>query len=376
MATTMRRPGPGPGPAEMAPSRAALRKQRLLELENEQRLEDAEALKMTEEQRLSLFHSFRSVKFEWSDLDGMRSVRRRYNSPPPRTQCHPNPTPYSHSLHTQPQHQPYARPAHLQLAATTPIPIPAPAPSSAFAVLTNARLATFGADDTICVRASFPGTPATPFPDFPATPTPHSYLASPPPSAALTSPATPTPHSPSSSAKSKSPPSTGTRAKLIRTSKARKARSPVKGLFACAFPAPPPHTPASPASPPGIPHPHPHPIRVPLPPLAAVALDPRQRLAALLADPVARPIPIALPLGDGDADADGDGDEDEWVDEDEDAFGGDADEDVDADECALPTPRAGGWAFDAPLRVAVGSNLAGYSNEGDVEVEAGGKRKR
>jgi hypothetical protein len=32
-----------------------------------------------QEQRLSLFHSFRSVKFEWSDLDGMRSVRRRYN---------------------------------------------------------------------------------------------------------------------------------------------------------------------------------------------------------------------------------------------------------------------------------------------------------
>ncbi|KAJ6501296.1 hypothetical protein DFH09DRAFT_1102653 [Mycena vulgaris] len=38
--------------------------------ENEQRIEDAETLKMTEKQRLSLFHSFRSVKFEWSDLDG------------------------------------------------------------------------------------------------------------------------------------------------------------------------------------------------------------------------------------------------------------------------------------------------------------------
>ncbi|KAJ6535831.1 hypothetical protein DFH09DRAFT_1091607 [Mycena vulgaris] len=37
--------------------------------ENEQHIEDAETLKMTEEQRLSLFHSFRSVKFEWSDLD-------------------------------------------------------------------------------------------------------------------------------------------------------------------------------------------------------------------------------------------------------------------------------------------------------------------
>ncbi|KAJ7018211.1 hypothetical protein C8F04DRAFT_1152272 [Mycena alexandri] len=34
---------------------------------------------MTEEQRLLLLNSFRSVKFEWSDLDGMRSVRRQYN---------------------------------------------------------------------------------------------------------------------------------------------------------------------------------------------------------------------------------------------------------------------------------------------------------
>ncbi|KAJ6535842.1 hypothetical protein DFH09DRAFT_1283959 [Mycena vulgaris] len=65
MATTMRRP------VDLAPpSRAAPRKQRLLELENEQRIEDTEAHKMTEEQRLSLFHSFRSVKFKWSDLDG------------------------------------------------------------------------------------------------------------------------------------------------------------------------------------------------------------------------------------------------------------------------------------------------------------------
>jgi hypothetical protein len=33
----------------------------------------------SQEQHLSLFFSFRSVKFEWSGLDGMRSVRRRYN---------------------------------------------------------------------------------------------------------------------------------------------------------------------------------------------------------------------------------------------------------------------------------------------------------
>ncbi|KAJ6535835.1 hypothetical protein DFH09DRAFT_1402621 [Mycena vulgaris] len=120
-------------PVDLAPpSRAAQRKQRLLELENEQRIEDAETLKMTEEQRLSLFHSFRAVNFEWSDLDGMRSVRRRYNSPP-RLQLHP--------YHQQP--------------ASTPVSVPPPQPQApAFAVLTNARLAAFSADDTICVRRS------------------------------------------------------------------------------------------------------------------------------------------------------------------------------------------------------------------------------
>jgi hypothetical protein len=33
----------------------------------------------SQEQRLSLFLSFRSVNFEWSDLDGMRSVLWRYS---------------------------------------------------------------------------------------------------------------------------------------------------------------------------------------------------------------------------------------------------------------------------------------------------------
>ncbi|KAJ7697921.1 hypothetical protein B0H14DRAFT_3174358 [Mycena olivaceomarginata] len=65
-------PPPPPSPRPRAPPSAS---SALLELENEQRLEDAEALKFTDEQRLSLFLSFRSVKFEWSDLDGMRSVR-------------------------------------------------------------------------------------------------------------------------------------------------------------------------------------------------------------------------------------------------------------------------------------------------------------
>ncbi|KAJ6631277.1 hypothetical protein B0H10DRAFT_2206965 [Mycena sp. CBHHK59/15] len=167
MATTMRRP-----PSDLAgSSRAAQRKQRLLELENEQRLEDLEALKMTEEQRLSLFHSFRSVKFEWSDLDGMRSVRRRYNvrfanafplgpSPAPtpaHNHNHPRaPRPTSNSRHSR-------RPS---------------------AVLNDARLATLNADDTICLRThhSAPASPspysASPQTPFPQTPTPGPYACS------------------------------------------------------------------------------------------------------------------------------------------------------------------------------------------------------
>jgi len=52
-------------------SRAEERRLRLLEIENEQRAEEAEALQMTEEQRQTLLRSFTSVKFEFSDLDGL-----------------------------------------------------------------------------------------------------------------------------------------------------------------------------------------------------------------------------------------------------------------------------------------------------------------
>ncbi|KAJ7147006.1 hypothetical protein C8R44DRAFT_20924 [Mycena epipterygia] len=183
MATTLRRPLAEPVPA---PSRAAQRKQRLLELENEQRLEDAEALKMTEEQRLSLFHSFRSVKFEWSDLDGMRSVRRRYNSPPHRHPSPPRPAHLNLNLHLQHAH------AHQP---------------PAFAVLTNA------ADDAMTVRAHT---------RFPASPTSYSHS---PHSAQA-----PHPHPPEQmhSPQPQTPaPATA------------KTRSPVKGLFPSALPTPP-----------------------------------------------------------------------------------------------------------------------------------------
>ncbi|KAE9403919.1 hypothetical protein BT96DRAFT_917275 [Gymnopus androsaceus JB14] len=67
-------------------SRAAQRKARLLQIEKEQKLEDAEALKLTEEQRSTLIQSFSSVKVEFCDLDGLQwsgsALRKRAISRP------------------------------------------------------------------------------------------------------------------------------------------------------------------------------------------------------------------------------------------------------------------------------------------------------
>jgi len=52
-------------------SKAEQRKQRLLEIENEQKMEEAEGLKVTEEQLQTLKRPFVSVKFEFCDLDGL-----------------------------------------------------------------------------------------------------------------------------------------------------------------------------------------------------------------------------------------------------------------------------------------------------------------
>ncbi|PPR05345.1 hypothetical protein CVT26_011609 [Gymnopilus dilepis] len=53
-------------------SRAEQRKQRLLEIEMEVAAEEAEALKLTEEQRQTLLRPFAAVKAEFTDLDGLR----------------------------------------------------------------------------------------------------------------------------------------------------------------------------------------------------------------------------------------------------------------------------------------------------------------
>jgi hypothetical protein len=106
-------------------SRAEQRKQRLRELETEQAAEEAEALKMTEEQRQTLLKPFTSVKVEFTDLDGLRWSQTALHSFP---SFHRN-TPLSTTSHSTSE-------------------------NNAFVILTNADLANFSAEDTIRVSAS------------------------------------------------------------------------------------------------------------------------------------------------------------------------------------------------------------------------------
>ncbi|KAJ6501287.1 hypothetical protein DFH09DRAFT_1444728 [Mycena vulgaris] len=121
-------------PVDLAPpSRAAQRKQRLLELENEQRIEDAEAPKMIEV-RLPL----PSPSMHATD-DGARVGTAPLLLPLlPLGQVRPTPAPQSHPH------------PHDQQTAPTSVSMLRPQPQApGFAVLTNARLASFSADDTI-----------------------------------------------------------------------------------------------------------------------------------------------------------------------------------------------------------------------------------
>ncbi|KAJ7327466.1 hypothetical protein DFH08DRAFT_1084684 [Mycena albidolilacea] len=136
-----------PPPSEPTPSRAAQRRQRVLELEDEHRsrLEDAQALKLTDEQRLSLFLSFWSVKLEWSDLNGMRSVRWCCNSSRPAS------PPLSSAAPLTCTRKPISTPArgtqstrpHSRFRRTPMCTL------KAFALLTKAHLVSFGKDNII-----------------------------------------------------------------------------------------------------------------------------------------------------------------------------------------------------------------------------------
>jgi len=107
-------------------SRAEQRKQRLRELETEQAAEEAEALKMTEEQRQTLLKSFSSVKVEFTDLDGLRWSQTALCRFPSFHRSTPHISPTSHST----------------------------SKNNTFVVLTKADLANFSAEDTIRVSTS------------------------------------------------------------------------------------------------------------------------------------------------------------------------------------------------------------------------------
>ncbi|KAG6850304.1 hypothetical protein H0H93_015246 [Arthromyces matolae] len=156
-------------------TRAAQRKLRQLEIENEQRLEDAEALKMTEEQRQILHNSFRSVKVEFSDLDGLS-----WQAKSPKVSSS----------------------------------------DQAFVVLTNADLASFGPHDTI--RASISSQPSA-----------RTSVSSPSLSSRPFYSSSPTlRHTHSTvSLSSQSLSSTNTLKAILRNHRATRSRSPVKGLF-------------------------------------------------------------------------------------------------------------------------------------------------
>jgi len=115
-------------------SRAEQRKQRLRELESEQAAEEAEALKMTEEQRQTLLKSFTSVKVEFTDLDGLRWSQTALRRFPSFHRNIPHISPTSHST----------------------------SKNNTFVVLTNADLANFSPEDTIRVSTSTSATKLRP----------------------------------------------------------------------------------------------------------------------------------------------------------------------------------------------------------------------
>ncbi|KAL1660071.1 hypothetical protein GGF50DRAFT_119286 [Schizophyllum commune] len=106
-------------------SRSHMRRQRVLDLERQQELEDCMAMRMTEDQRRTLSGSFASVKCDFTDLDG-----QQWTGAALRSRSHHCPTPPS--LHTPQYSEPYV----------------------AFAVLTNADLASFGPEETVRASAS------------------------------------------------------------------------------------------------------------------------------------------------------------------------------------------------------------------------------
>ncbi|KAJ7858513.1 hypothetical protein B0H14DRAFT_3447218 [Mycena olivaceomarginata] len=168
MATT--RPCAAPPPTRALVRRPA--KQRLLELENEHRLEDAEALKFTDEQRISLFLSFRILPSRLAAPFG-RPL------PLPATPHRTRDPIHLPALPLSPNSYAYPAPAVPPYFCSSP----PPAASEAFALLTNTHLVSFGKDDTVCVRppsySSPTSTHSTHAVAFPVSP--HRYASAPTP---------------------------------------------------------------------------------------------------------------------------------------------------------------------------------------------------
>ncbi|KAJ7690567.1 hypothetical protein B0H14DRAFT_2652353 [Mycena olivaceomarginata] len=106
---------------------------------------------------LTLFLSFRSVKFKWNDPDGMRFRNSSFPASPPPISCAPAlPAPTDADTGPNPPARAPAPAAHLHLILLLPPTYShSPAPE-VFAILTNTHLESFGKDDTICVRQPSP----------------------------------------------------------------------------------------------------------------------------------------------------------------------------------------------------------------------------
>ncbi|KAJ7740289.1 hypothetical protein B0H14DRAFT_2638116 [Mycena olivaceomarginata] len=276
-------------------------KQRLLELENERRLEDAEALKFTNEQRISLFLSFQihiqaAIQFSVAEANRRQTSDRSHvrgkvslfpPAPPRRPVGRPlplpipaNPAPHRHAGSNPPVRSSAfaARQCALLL-----LPVPAAPPhfyssppsaaSEAFALLTNAHLVSFGTDDTICVRRLSYSSPASTHSAqavaFPVSP--HRYASAPTPTPTYTSTLSPltSPWMPPivwSASSLPTPVRTSpTSGGKPRSCAKEKRRSPVQGL--------PPFSLSSASSALATQTTTPCPIRVPLPPLISVDGD-------------------------------------------------------------------------------------------------------
>ncbi|EGN97664.1 hypothetical protein SERLA73DRAFT_184461 [Serpula lacrymans var. lacrymans S7.3] len=133
-------------PVPACSDRAKARKARIKQLELEQQKWDQEALVMTEDQKQTLLLSFKSVKTEFSDLDGLSWSRYTKSGHDNWVADDPTPKP---SCTEFDQFQ--IRPVHIQPKSMPP-----------YAVLSHAELASFAPEETIRVSRLGSQSPRSP----------------------------------------------------------------------------------------------------------------------------------------------------------------------------------------------------------------------